>query len=144
MYSLALILFLAGAATMELGAYLQHRFLWHRGGPLAAWHASHHRSPEPIGSSNDVLAFVNAGCCMAACLISYVLEASHIFSFVTGVTFYGMMYLICHDGFVHGRWNLRHFAPTNSLYFRRLENAHLKHHAQPTCNYGFFVHALFA
>ena len=122
---ISVVLFLIGLLGMEAGAYVQHRYLWHQGPRvLHRMDGAHHKPKEPLGSDNDLLALSNAAVCMASCLVSRYANWMRVFAVCCGVTGYGLLYLLFHDGFVHGRFGLKAWAPTWSPAFRRLAAAH--------------------
>ena len=115
----------AGLAGMEAVAWACHRWIMH--GPLWFLHASHHR-PHP-GSrfqANDwfgvffalpSIAFIALGIRGKPALLGLGL----------GMTAYGLLYVLFHDGLVHGRFG-RLPAPHHT-YLARLVRAHRLHHA---------------
>jgi beta-carotene 3-hydroxylase len=115
---------LATLALMEGFAYVAHKYIMHGWG--WGWHQSHH---EPRGGwfeKNDLYAVVFAG--VAIALIWWGTRGAHPLEWVgAGMTGYGLMYFIVHDGLVHKRWPLRH-VPRKG-YLKRLYQAHRMHHA---------------
>ena len=108
---------------MEIGAYLLHRYVMHGWG--WGWHRSHHEEREGWFELNDLFGVVFA-------LISIALFALGIWYPVLtwialGMTLYGVLYFVFHDGLVHQRWPFRH-VPRRG-YAKRLYQAHRLHHA---------------
>lgn len=133
-----LILFGGGFLGMEAVTYLVHRFVMH--GALERLHLSHHRnaaaefaakSPE----SNDAfpLAFsVFAGTGFWA---GFNVDGfGWLLPLVCGVTVYGVVYTLVHDGIIHGR--IRSMRGLDYDWARRLENAHRSHHRTNGEPYG--------
>lgn len=115
---------LATVAGMEVFAWAAHRWIMHGWG--WGWHRSHH---EPAGGwfeKNDWYAAVFAG--VAIVLIALGTSGRWPLQWVgAGMTLYGLLYFIVHDGLVHKRWPWR-WVP-RSGYLKRLYQAHRLHHA---------------
>jgi len=114
---------IATVALMEYGAYALHRYVMHGWG--WGWHKSHHEEHEGVFEKNDLYALVFA-------LISIALFAlgtwyPYLTPVAIGVTIYGALYFIFHDGLVHQRWFFK--KPPRSGYLKRLYQAHRLHHA---------------
>ena len=121
-----LLIALAAFVSMELFAWAVHRYVMHsRWG--WGWHASHHE-PDAAGlEKNDLFAVVFA----APAILLFVLGSAPGWGAAwwagAGVTAYGVMYAVVHDGLVHGRLPVR-LVP-RSGYAKRLVQAHRLHHA---------------
>ena len=128
----------AGAVATELWAGLIHGSGWH--GPLWFMHRSHHHPKGPL-EANDALSFSHAP--IAIVLIVYGCEAAPgfltdaAFGFGLGMTFFGLSYLLVHDGFVHGRLPMGWLARFD--YFRKVRAWHRVHHSTGEVPYGFFA-----
>lgn len=123
--SALLIVFLT-IAFMEWVAYATHRWIMH--GPLGwGWHKSHH-DPDHHGTfeKNDFYAAVFSVVAIALFAVGTFVWAP-LFWVAVGVTCYGLIYFIVHDGLVHQRWPFR--AVPKRGYLRRLYQAHRLHHA---------------
>ncbi len=117
---------------MEGFAWAVHRYVMHsRWG--WGWHASHHVEgvvgdfDRKRWELNDLFAVVFAS---PAVLLFWVGAAPGLRSLWwagVGVSAYGVMYAVVHDGLVHQRWPFR-FAPKRG-YAKRLVQAHRLHHA---------------
>ncbi|PKH20944.1 beta-carotene hydroxylase [Enterobacterales bacterium CwR94] len=123
-------------AAMEMIAALTHKYIMHGWG--WGWHASHHEPRHGAFERNDLYAVVFA--LVAIALIA--LGAAGIWPLQwigTGMTLYGVLYFMVHDGLVHQRWPFR-YVP-RSGYLRRLYMAHRLHHAvrgrQGCVSFGF-------
>ena len=64
----------------------------------------------------------------AIVLIALGTQGMHPLEWIgAGMTAYGFLYFLAHDGLVHKRWPLK-YVPRNG-YLKRLYQAHLMHHA---------------
>ena len=118
------VVVLITVAGMELFAWAAHRWVMHGWG--WGWHRSHH---EPRGGwfeKNDLYALVFAG--VAIGLIAAGTSGIWPLQWIgAGMTLYGALYFIVHDGLVHQRWPWR-WVP-RAGYAKRLYQAHRLHHA---------------
>ena len=120
----ALLLFLVTVALMEGFAYAMHRWVMH--GFVWGWHRSHHEPTGGVFEKNDLYAIVFAG--IAIVLIALGTSGIWPLQWIgAGMTLYGALYFVVHDGLVHKRWPLR-WIP-RSGYAKRLYQAHRMHHA---------------
>jgi beta-carotene 3-hydroxylase len=123
MFINALIVVLTVIA-MEVVAWWLHRFVMHGFG--WGWHASHHQPRTGWFEKNDLYAFVFAGAAIA--LIWFGTHGLAPLQWVgAGMTAYGALYFVAHDGLVHRRWPLK-LTPRGG-YLKRLYQAHRLHHA---------------
>ena len=120
-----LLIVVVTVAAMEYAAYAIHRWVMH-GDSGWGWHASHHEAHDDLLEKNDLYAVVFAG---AAILLFWVGSVwwNPIWWVGMGVSVYGLLYFIVHDGLVHQRWPFRH-VPRKG-YLQRLYQAHKLHHA---------------
>ena len=123
---------------MEVTAWASHRWIMHGWG--WGWHRSHHEPREGWFETNDLYAVVFAG--VAIVLIALGTAGWHPLEWVgAGMTAYGFLYFLAHDGLVHRRWPFR-YVP-RSGYLKRLYQAHLMHHAvqgRDGCvSFGFLI-----
>lgn len=110
--------------AMEAVAWLVHKYLMH--GPGWGWHASHHAPRQGWFEKNDLYALVSAS--VSILLIWLGLNGHPPLLWIgIGMTVYGVLYFIAHDGLVHQRWPLR--ITPRSGYLKRLYQAHRLHHA---------------
>ncbi len=115
----------ATVMIMELVAEAVHRFVMH--GPGWGWHRSHHEPHEGVFERNDLYAVVFAALALALIVFSSV-EFGPLYWIGVGMSLYGLLYFILHDGLVHQRWPFRTVTPKNP-YLKRLVQAHRLHHA---------------
>ena len=129
-------LFLGTLAAMELVAAGAHRYIMHGWG--WGWHRSHHEPRQGWFEKNDLFAL-----CFAAIAIVLIALGNagwwRLHWIGAGMTAYGLLYFVVHDGLVHKRWPLRH-VPRRG-YLKRLYQAHRLHHAvqgrQGCVSFGF-------
>lgn len=115
---------LATLVAMEAVAHLTHKYVMHGAG--WGWHRSHHEPPYGLFEKNDLYAVVFA---VAAVLLVVFVASGPLYWIGLGMTAYGLLYFVVHDGLVHGRWPFR-YVPRNG-YLKRLVQAHRLHHAAP-------------
>jgi len=120
----ALLIVLVTVAAMEGVAYLAHKYIMHGFG--WAWHKSHHEETEGTFERNDLYALCFSIFAIALFWIGSTYWAP-LFWVATGVTIYGFLYFVVHDGLVHRRWPFRH--NPKHPYLKRLVQAHRLHHA---------------
>jgi len=124
MWVMNLLIVVLTVVGMEITANLVHRFVMH--GVGWGWHQSHHEVQPGIFEKNDLYAVVfSAG----ALLLLWVSRSIYppLQPVGLGVTLYGILYFVVHDGLVHRRWPFRHHP--RHPYLRRLVQAHRLHHA---------------
>ena len=109
---------------MELFSIVAHKYVMHGFG--WGWHKSHHEPRTGWFEKNDLYAVVFAG--IAIALIYAGTRGYHPLEWIgAGMTAYGLLYFVAHDGLVHGRWPFR-YVPKRG-YLKRLYQAHRMHHA---------------
>ena len=109
---------------MELFSIVAHKYIMHGFG--WGWHRSHHAPRTGWFEKNDLYAVVFAG--IAIALIWFGTEGAHPLEWIgAGMTAYGLLYFVAHDGLVHRRWPFR-YVPKRG-YLKRLYQAHRMHHA---------------
>ena len=112
-------------AFMEWVAYAVHRYVMH-GRSGWGWHASHHEEHDDLLEKNDLYAVVFAAIAIGLFWIGSAIWLP-LWWVGMGVSVYGLLYFIVHDGLVHQRWPFRH-VPRRG-YLQRLYQAHKLHHA---------------
>ena len=119
-----LLIVVVVVCIMEGVATGMHKYVMHRWG--WGWHRSHHETRHGMFEVNDLYALVFAG--LAILLIFAGSRGIWPLQWVgAGMTLYGIIYFILHDGLVHQRWPFR-YVPRRG-YLRRLYLAHHFHHA---------------
>ena len=136
--ALDLVLFVAAFLFMEGFAWFTHKYVMH--GFMWVWHKSHHEPREGIFELNDLFAVV-----FATPAIIGIYLGVHGFPWLLpvglGITAYGAVYFMFHDGLVHRRYKV----PMNakSKVWKRLIQAHRIHHAVGTkdgcVSFGFLI-----
>ena len=110
--------------VMEIVAALSHKYIMHGWG--WGWHLSHHEPHHGGLELNDLYAVVFAA--LAIGLIYFGSTGLWPLQWIgAGMTTYGALYFIVHDGLVHQRWPFR-YVPRKG-YLKRLYMAHRLHHA---------------
>ncbi|MHC8306266.1 sterol desaturase family protein [Pseudomonas sp. PB3P13] len=118
------LVFFTTLIGMEVFAFFAHKYVMHGFG--WGWHRSHHEPRTGWFEKNDLYAAVFAA--FAIVLIALGTQGLHPLEWIgAGMTAYGFLYFLVHDGLVHKRWPLK-FVP-RSGYLKRLYQAHLMHHA---------------
>lgn len=135
---LDLLLFLGAFAFMEGFAWVTHRYVMHGWGWV--WHKSHHEPRHGLFELNDLFAVVFATPAIV-CIYLGVHGMPPLLPIGAGITAYGAMYFMFHDGLVHRRYPV----PLNgkSKFWKRLIQAHRIHHAVSTkegaVSFGFLI-----
>ncbi|SDV48318.1 sterol desaturase family protein [Chitinasiproducens palmae] len=115
---------LATVAAMEVFSIVAHKYVMHGWG--WGWHRSHHEPRQGWFEKNDLYAVFFAG--IAIALIALGTAGHHPLEWIgAGMTLYGLLYFVAHDGLVHQRWPFR-YIPRRG-YLKRLYQAHRMHHA---------------
>ncbi len=120
----AIIAIVAAAVIgMELFAWWAHKYIMHGWG--WGWHRDHHEPHDDALEKNDLYAVVFGGIVFAMFLAGYFWSEA-LWWAAFGITLYGIIYTLVHDGLVHRRfWN---WTPKRG-YAKRLVQAHRLHHA---------------
>ncbi len=114
---------LAAVIGMEFWAWYAHKYIMHGWG--WAWHRDHHEPHNNTLEKNDLFAVV-FGTINAALYIYGALYSELVWWIALGITIYGLIYTLVHDGLVHQRyWR---WVPKRG-YAKRLVQAHKLHHA---------------
>ena len=109
---------------MEVFSIVAHKYIMHGFG--WGWHRSHHEPRTGWFEKNDLYAIVFASAAIA--LIWFGTEGAHPLEWIGGgMTAYGFLYFVAHDGRGHRRGPFR-YVP-KSGYLKRLYQAHRLHHA---------------
>jgi beta-carotene 3-hydroxylase len=119
-----LLIVVATVVLMELVSIVAHKYVMHGFG--WGWHRSHHEPRRGWFEKNDLYAVVFAA--LAIVLIYLGTRGRHPLEWIgAGMTAYGFLYFVAHDGLVHRRWPF-HYVPRRG-YLKRLYQAHRMHHA---------------
>lgn len=116
--------FVVALVAMEGVAWAVHRFLMH--GPLWSWHASHHAPRRGLFERNDLFGLVFAAVAAGMFWLGAQPGWSPLWWAAAGMSAYGVLYVLVHDGLVHRRFPLP-LRPGRG-YLRRLAQAHHLHH----------------
>lgn len=119
-----LLAFLGALIAMEGVAWATHRYLMH--GPLWVWHRSHHEPRRGVFELNDLFAVVFAAIAIGLFATGALTRTAALTFAAAGVTAYGALYALVHDGLVHRRFRLP--IKAQSGYLLRLVQAHHLHH----------------
>ncbi|RYF48298.1 MAG: beta-carotene hydroxylase [Cytophagaceae bacterium] len=121
---IAVALVVTSVIFMEWFAGWSHEHIMHGWG--WNWHRSHHEDHDHAFEKNDLYAVV-----FAVVSIGLFAFGSYFWWPLTwiavGITLYGLLYFVFHDGLVHQRWPFR-YVPRKG-YLKRLYQAHRMHHA---------------
>lgn len=122
---LLFIIAFAAFVLMEFWAAFIHRTVYH--GALWSIHRSHHRGRrEGTFETNDIFVLAHAAAAMAVLLTGLLLDLPALTAAGIGITVYGLLYALIHDGFIHGRLPLAWLGRWR--LFRSLRDDHLYHH----------------
>jgi beta-carotene 3-hydroxylase len=124
MLALNTVLFLAGAAAMELVAWAVHKWVMH--GLLWVLHEDHHRPHKGLFEKNDLFVLFFAGVSFGLIFGGASTGLWGVFWFGLGTALYGILYTIFHDVLFHKRIKMK--AP-KWAYLKRIVNAHRVHHS---------------
>ncbi|PZP23008.1 MULTISPECIES: sterol desaturase family protein [Pseudomonas] len=118
------LIVLITVVLMEGVSWVSHKYVMHGWG--WGWHRSHHEPRQGWFEKNDLYAVVFAS--LAIVLIALGTAGRWPLQWIgAGMTLYGFLYFLAHDGLVHRRWPLR-YVPRRG-YLKRLYQAHRMHHA---------------
>lgn len=114
---------IATVLAMEVFAWAAHKYVMH--GPGWGWHRDHHEPHDRRFERNDLYAVTFGVIVTATFGIGYIW--SPLLWWVSmGITLYGLIYTVIHDGVVHQRF--MRWVPRRG-YAKRLVQAHKLHHA---------------
>jgi beta-carotene 3-hydroxylase len=125
--------FVVALAGMEAVAAATHRYVML--GPLWCLHRSHHVAARPGGRRprfelNDLFVIAFALPAIALLAAGRAFASPIAWGAGAGMTAYGVLYALAHDGLVHRRFPMPRAG--RSRYLRRLVSAHRLHHAVRT------------
>ena len=119
------VCFLVALVGMEGVAWAVHRHVMH--GWMWPLHRSHHRARRGVFEANDLFGVVFAVLAVGLFFIGGRPGWSPLWWLAAGMTTYGLMYALVHDGLVHRRWPFP--MRGDKGYVGRLAQAHRLHHA---------------
>jgi beta-carotene 3-hydroxylase len=122
-----LMLVIVAFLGMEVFAWYAHKYIMHGWG--WRWHKSHHEPTEGVFEKNDLYVVVFSLVVVGMFAVGD-LYWKPLMAIASGITLYGIVYSLFHDGMVHRRWPIR-WQP-KSGYLKRLVQAHRMHHAVRT------------
>ena len=126
---------LGAVLFMEAWAWFAHKYIRH--GFAWGWHRDHHEPHDNTFEKNDLFAVV-FGTINAVMYVFGTLYWEWLWWLALGVTLYGVIYTLVHDGLVHQRYF--RWVPKRG-YAKRLVQAHKLHHAtigkQGGVSFGF-------
>lgn len=122
-----LMLVIVAFLGMEVFAWYAHKYIMHGWG--WRWHKSHHEPTEGVFEKNDLYVVVFSLVVVGMFAVGD-LYWKPLMAIASGITLYGIVYSLFHDGMVHRRWPVR-WQP-KSGYLKRLVQAHRMHHAVRT------------
>ncbi|WP_120076020.1 sterol desaturase family protein [Aurantiacibacter odishensis] len=119
-----IVLTVIGAVVfMEAFAWWAHKYVMHGWG--WAWHRDHHEPHDNVLEKNDLFAVVFGSIVIVMFIVGYFVS-DFLWWFALGITVYGLIYTLIHDGLVHQRYF--NWVPKRG-YAKRLVQAHKLHHA---------------
>ena len=117
------LIVLSAVLFMEGFAWWAHKYVMHGWG--WAWHRDHHEPHDKTLEKNDLFAVVFGFIVFVMFAVGYFVSAA-LWWFAFGITIYGLIYTLIHDGLVHQRFF--RWVPKRG-YAKRLVQAHKLHHA---------------
>jgi beta-carotene 3-hydroxylase len=138
------ILFAIGFLGMEAVTYVVHRFVMH--GVLHRLHISHHRNAAAefatkAAEPNDVFPIGFSVVVIAGFWSGFNINGlAWLLPLFSGVTLYGLVYTLIHDGIIHGR--VRWMKRIDSRWSISLTVAHRAHHRTNGEPYGMLFPSL--
>jgi len=124
-----LLIMLTTTLSMEAISWTLHKYLFH--GPLWFIHKTHHnRTVHTKPELNDIFSLMFAIVSFYLICFGWFQSFSIHFSIGIGITLYGTLYFIIHDGFIHQRYSFLKITLSNN-YFKQIQRAHQYHHTFP-------------
>jgi beta-carotene 3-hydroxylase len=121
--SAIILVLIATVAGMELFAWAAHKYIMHGWG--WNWHRDHHEPHDGVMERNDLYALVFS-LIVIAMFTAGGWWSPLLWWIAMGITIYGFIYMLVHDGLVHQRF--MRWVPRRG-YAKRLVQAHKLHHA---------------
>ncbi len=114
--------------SVELFSWFLHKYVFH--GPLWFIHKTHHdRTVHSALELNDIFSLIFAIISIVLIYVGWFAPSPVHLSIGLGITLYGFIYFIIHDGLIHQRyssWN-----KTTNAYLKQVQRAHQRHHMHP-------------
>ena len=108
---------------MECASWFIHKYILH--GWLWKIHETHHRNSKSFFELNDLVSLFFATSSIV--LIIYGLRDKDFKLWMgAGIAFYGILYFILHDIFIHKR--IKFFKRIDNKYIQAISRAHRTHH----------------
>ncbi len=115
--------------SMELISWILHKYVFH--GPLWFIHKTHHaQTRHSTFELNDIFSLFFTLISIAFIYVGWFTPSSLHLAIGLGITLYGFVYFIVHDGLIHQRypfWNNK----TSNPYLKQVQRAHQRHHIHP-------------
>ena len=113
---------LATLAGMEAFSWCIHKYLFH--GPLWFIHKTHHQQRHGWLELNDIFSLLFAAIALYLMWLGNA-ALDYRFWIGSGISLYGTIYFIFHDGFIHNRYKS---FKSNNRYLSGIRRAHKIHH----------------
>lgn len=115
--------------SMEIISWVLHKYLFH--GPLWFIHKTHHdRTLHTSLELNDIFSLIFTSVSIILIYIGWFRPSPIHLGIGFGITLYGLIYFVIHDGIIHQRypfWNNK----TSNKYLKQVQRAHQRHHMYP-------------
>lgn len=100
------VILIGTVAFMEVFAWWVHKYIMH--GEMGwGWHKSHHEAHDPGFEKNDLYTVIFGVFAIGLFFVgSFVWQP--LWWVAVGITVYGVLYFVAHDGLVHQRWPFRY------------------------------------
>lgn len=118
------LIFVLSFVGMEIFSWAVHKYIMH--GVLWTIHKSHHNKRKGFFELNDVFS-LSFGTIATVLMMMGLPTLDARFWIGMGITFYGIVYFILHDFFIHKRLTSNR-PPWNNRYLRGITLAHQAHH----------------
>lgn len=125
MTPIELIITLLVFCSMEVVAWLAHRYLMH--GILWFLHEDHHVKTPGVLEKNDTFFLIFAIPSWLFIMLGLMAGNGISVSVGAGIALYGLAYAIVHEVFIHQR--LPYLRKANSIYWESVRLAHKMHHS---------------
>jgi beta-carotene 3-hydroxylase len=127
LYNLSIILITT--LSVEIISWTLHKYVFH--GPLWFIHKTHHaRTLHSTLELNDIFSLIFTLISIVLIYIGWFTPSSIHLAIGFGITLYGLIYFIVHDGLIHKRypfWNMK----ASNAYLTQIQRAHQRHHKYP-------------